>query len=52
MRPETLGPIDRLADIRPNTQRIILTEKMNDTIERFSESRMVRKTIIRNDSQE
>jgi len=47
MRPEMIAAIDRLADIRPNSQRIILTERINDTIERFSEVKMTNYKLIK-----
>lgn len=47
MKPEWMTLIDRLADIRPNSQRIIFTESMNSTMERFAEVRMKNLNIIK-----
>ena len=47
MKPERMAAIDRLADIRPHSQRIILTEKTNETIQRFSDTRMNRINFVK-----
>ncbi len=47
MKAEMMAGIDRLVDIRPNTQRIILTERINDTIQRFADTRMTRMNLIK-----
>ena len=46
MKAEMISPIDRLADIRPNSQRIILTDTINDTINRFKNVKMTNPNII------
>ena len=46
MKAEMISPIDRLANIRPNSQRIILTDTVNDTINRFKNAKMTKPTIV------
>ena len=46
MKAEMISPIDRLANIRPNSQRIIITDTINETILRFKNAKMTNPTMV------